>query len=263
MSNEKRHAALLKILAERERATIAELVEALHASVATVRRDITWLAERGLLHRLRGGAERAAVRPQYALAGGSFDHFLAQSSAAKRAIARCAAHMCNDGDTVTIASGSTTFMMVEFLALRRMRILTNSFLMAEQLLTRSQNDIIVPGGLIYREQNVILSPFENDMSQGHYASKMFLGAAALTEVGLLARDPLVLQAERRLLNQANKLVVLADGSKFGEQGAGLILCPLAKLDCVITDDRVSDVSVRMLEQAGVRVVVVSPETSDV
>jgi DeoR family ulaG and ulaABCDEF operon transcriptional repressor len=261
MSNVRRHKALLKILTERERATVEELVEELHASVATIRRDITSLAQRGLLHRLRGGAERLAGRPRYALAGGTFDQYLAVFPHEKRAIAQHAAGMCQDGDTITISSGTTTFMMVEFLVERRMRILTNSFLMAEQLLTRSLNEIIVPGGLIYREQNVILSPFENDVTQNHYASKMFLGAAGLTEIGLLARDPLVIQAERRLINQANKLVVLADSSKFLSSGAGLILCPLQKLHCVITDDRVSEASVRMLEGAGVKVITVSPEAS--
>lgn len=258
MSNDARRKALLKILTERERATLEELVEELHASIATIRRDITFLAQRGLLHRLRGGAERVATTPHYALAGGTFDQYLSILPAQKRAIAQRAAAMCQDGETITISSGTTTFMMVEFLAKRRMTILTNSFLMAEQLLTRSQNQIIVPGGLIYREQNVILSPFENDVTQNHYASKMFLGAAGLTEVGLLARDPLVTQAEKRLLDQANKLVVLADSSKFDNPGAGLILCPLQKLHCVITDDRVSDASVQMLERAGVKVIIVAP-----
>jgi len=259
MLNDKRRKALLKVLAERQRATVAQLVELVHASPATVRRDIVWLAERELLHRVRGGAEHLAKARHHALAGETFQHNLSLRSDEKRAIARRAAAMCQDGETVIINGGTTTFMMVEFLAERRMKILTNSFLMAEQLLTRSQNEIIVPGGQIYREQNVILSPFESDVTQHHYASRMFMGAAALSPMGLLEGDPLLIQAEKRLINQADELVVLADSAKFGNRRAGLILCPLERVHCVITDEAVSDASVQMLEAAGVKVVTVAPE----
>jgi DeoR family transcriptional regulator, ulaG and ulaABCDEF operon transcriptional repressor len=259
MLNDKRRKSLLKILAEKQRASIEQLVNLLHASPATVRRDIVWLAQRELLHRVRGGAEYLAKNRHHGLGGETFQHSLAVFPAQKRAIARRAAEMCHDGETVIINGGTTTFMMVEFLAERNMKILTNSFLMAEQLVSRSQNEIIVPGGQIYREQNVILSPFDSDVTQHHYANRMFMGAAALSPMGLLERDPLLIQAEKRLINQADELVVLADSSKFANKRAGLILCPLERVSCVITDEAVPAAAVQMLEAAGVKVIAVAPE----
>ena len=55
--------------------------------------------------------------------------------------------------------------MVHFLTDRRMQVFTNSFPIAEHLLKHSKNTVMLPGGTIYREQNIILSPFDNDVTR--------------------------------------------------------------------------------------------------
>jgi DeoR family ulaG and ulaABCDEF operon transcriptional repressor len=259
MVNHKRRKGLLKLLAEHQAVSVEQLVGWLCASPATVRRDIAWLAERNMLVRTRGGAEMLPQRKRsFALSGESFLHNIDHYSAQKRAIARHASSLCQDEETIIINGGTTTYMMCEFLVDKRLKILTNSFLMAERLLTSSENDIILPGGKVYREQNVILSPFDNDITQHHYAGKMFMGVFGLSVLGLMEADPLLIQAEKRLISQTEELYVLADSSKFARK-AGLILCGLNRVHCVITDTGASDAAVQMLEQAGVRVVAVAPE----
>jgi DeoR family ulaG and ulaABCDEF operon transcriptional repressor len=71
-------------------------------------------------------------------------------------------------------------------------------------------------------------------------------------------DPLLIQAEKRLISQAEELVVLADSSKFARK-AGLILCGLDRVSTVITDTDASDKAVQTLEQYGVKVVTVEPD----
>jgi len=259
MVNHKRRKRLLKLLAEHNSATVQQLVEWLNASPATVRRDISWLAGRNLLTRTRGGAENLLPRTrQFPLTSETFQNNIACFASRKRAIARHAAGMCNDGETIIINGGTTTFMMAEFLAEKQLKILTNSFLMAERLLGSSENEIIVPGGRVYREQNVILSPFDNDITQHHYASKMFMSVYGLSLLGLMEADPLLIQAEKRLINQAEELVVMADSSKFARK-AGLILCGLDRVSCVITDTDVTDKAVGLLEHYGVKVITVEPD----
>jgi len=259
MINHNRRKRLLALLGEHTALTVEQFCHLLNASAATVRRDIAWLAERDMLTRTRGGAERLAQkRGAFALSGETFQASLARQPAQKRAIARHAAEMCDNGETIIINGGTTTFLMAEYLAQKRLKILTNSFLMAERLLTTSENQIIVPGGQIYREQNVILSPFENDITQHHYASKMFMGIYGVSMLGLMEADPLLIQAEKRLLGQAEQLVVLADSSKFSRK-AGLILCGLNRVNCLVTDTGISDAAAQMMEQAGVKVVTVAPE----
>jgi DeoR family ulaG and ulaABCDEF operon transcriptional repressor len=259
MVNHKRRKRLLKMLQEHSAASVPQLVDWLNSSPATVRRDIVWLAERQLLIRTRGGAEHLEQKkPALPLATDTFQNGLRSFAERKRGIARHAATMCEAGETIIINGGTTTFMMAEFLVNHRLKILTNSFLMAERLLVTSHNEIILPGGTIYREQNVILSPFENDITQHHYASKMFMSVYGLSLLGLMEADPLLIQAEKRLISQAEELVVLADGSKFGKK-AGLILCGLNRVACVITDTSASDSAVQLLERSGVRVITVAPE----
>lgn len=261
MVNHKRRKGLLKLLAEHHSVSVEQLVELLSTSPATVRRDIAWLAERNMLIRTRGGAEMLPQKKRaFALSGETFQSKLEQFAAPKRAIARHAAALCVDGETIIINGGTTTYMMCEFLVDKRLKILTNSFLMAERLLTSSENEIILPGGKVYREQNVILSPFDNDITQHHYAGKMFMGVFGLSLLGLMEADPLLIQAEKRLISQTEELYVLADSSKFARK-AGLILCGLNRVTCVITDTDASDAAVQMLEQAGVKVIAVEPEAA--
>ncbi|PUA17684.1 DeoR family transcriptional regulator [Glaciimonas sp. PCH181] len=260
MVNHKRRKGLLKLLAEHTTASVEQMVDWLNASPATVRRDIAWLAERNLLIRTRGGAENLQQKKRtFTLTGETFQNNIERNATQKRAIARQASSMCADGETIIINGGTTTYMMVEFLAEKRLKILTNSFMMAERLLMSSENEIILPGGTVYREQNVILSPFDNDITQHHYAAKMFMGVFGLSMLGLMEADPLLIQAEKRLISQAEELIVLVDSAKFAKK-AGLILCGLNRVSCVITDTGVSDAAVQMLEQAGVKVIAVAPET---
>jgi DeoR family ulaG and ulaABCDEF operon transcriptional repressor len=262
MVNHKRRKSLLKLLAEHQVVTVPQLVEWLNASPATVRRDINWLADRKLLARTRGGARNIEQKSrQHPLASETFDNNIQCFASRKRAIARYAASMCSDEETIIVNGGTTTFMMTEFLTVKHLKILTNSFLMAERLLVSSKSEVIVPGGTIYREQNVILSPFDNDITQHHYASKMFMSVYGLSLLGLMEADPVLIQAEKRLISQTEELIVLADSSKFARR-AGLILCGLERVSTVITDTDVSDKAVQMLEHSGVKVITVQPDETD-
>ena len=135
------------------------------------------------------------------------------NTAKKRAIAREAVALCSNGEPIIINGGTTTFQMVHFLASRRMPVLTNSFPIAEHLLRHSKNTVLLPGGTIYREQNIILSPFDNDVTRNFYARRMFMGAQGLGAAGLMEADPLLIQAEQKLIDQAEELVVLVDSQQ--------------------------------------------------
>jgi DeoR family ulaG and ulaABCDEF operon transcriptional repressor len=67
-------------------------------------------------------------------------------------------------------------------------------------------------------------------------------------------DPLLIQAEQKLIDQAEELVLLVDASKF-RQRSSLILCPLSRISTVITDDGIEDREAKMLEAAGVGLIV--------
>ena len=261
MHESERHRIILSAVQERPVATVVDLCSLTGASEATIRRDIATLHVQKKLRRVRGGAEAIAPPQFVGLAGRPFSVNETFNIAQKRAIARAAVDLCDEGDAIIINGGTTTFQMVHPLSARRLQVLTNSFPIAEHLLKHSRNTVLLPGGAIYREQNIILSPFDNDVTRNFYARRMFMGAQGLGPLGLMEADPLLIQAEQKLIGQADELVVLVDSSKFRNRSS-LILCPLSRIHTVITDDRIEDRAAQMLEAADVRLIVAEAAASD-
>lgn len=252
MHEKERHRLIVSAVQEKPVVTVQELVDLTDSSEATIRRDIAALHVQKRLRRVRGGAE-ALTPPQFiGLAGRPFSVNETLHAAQKRAIARAAVGLCGEGESIIINGGTTTFQMVHFLASRRMTVFTNSFPIAEHLLKHSKNTVMLSGGTIYREQNIILSPFENDVSRNFYARRMFMGAQGVSSLGVMENDPLVIQAEQKLIDQAEELVLLVDSSKFARRSS-LILCPLERVSTVITDNQAPEEAIAMLQAAGVRV----------
>jgi DeoR family ulaG and ulaABCDEF operon transcriptional repressor len=254
MHEKERHRIILSAVQDRPVVTVQELVVLTDSSEATIRRDIAQLHVQKKLRRVRGGAESIHPPQFVGLAGRPFSVNETINIAQKRAIAQKAVELCEDGDAIIINGGTTTFQMVHPLATKRCQVFTNSFPIAEHLLKNSKNTIMLSGGVIYREQNIILSPFENDVTRNFYAKRMFMGAQGLGPLGLMEADPLLIQAEQKLIGQADELLVLADSSKFSARSS-LILCPLERISTVITDDGIPDSAANMLEQADIHLIV--------
>lgn len=254
MHERERQRIILSAVQERSVATVAELVELTDSSEATIRRDIAGLHLEGRLRRVRGGAEGLSPPQQASLVGRPFSVNRTLNAVAKRAIAREAVALCEDGDDVVINGGTTTFQMVHGLATRRLQVLTNSFPVAAHLLEHSKNTVMLAGGTLYREQGIVLSPFEDDFASHFHARRMFVGAHGVGRLGLTESDPLVIQSERRFMDQSDELVVLADSSKFSRRSS-LVFCALDDIDVLVTDEGIDDASAAMLERAEVRLIV--------
>lgn len=255
MHESERHRLILSVLREKPIATIKEMVLLTDSSEATVRRDIGALHRQKKLRKMRGGAEALNPSHPIGLAGRPFAYNKTVNVARKRAIARKAVELCEDGDAIIINGGTTTFQMVHYLSARSMQVFTNSLPIADHLLSHSKNGVIVPGGTIYREQNIILSPFEDDGSKHFAARRMFMGAQGVAATGILEADALVVQAEEKLLGRAEELVVLVDSSKF-ERRTSMVLCPLQRVSTIITDNGVPDHARAIIEEAGVELIIV-------
>ncbi|WP_111640648.1 DeoR/GlpR family DNA-binding transcription regulator [Marinimicrobium alkaliphilum] len=257
MLEKQRQQLILDFLDESQFASVRILCEQLSSSEATIRRDLNKLAELGKIKKIRGGAEAipSAVAPAVKISGKSFWVDKEKNVQTKRLIAKRAVELCADGESIIINGGSSTFMMAEFLQERQMNILTNSFVLAHELLESSQNQITLPGGEVYRKQSIILSSFENDTTQNYHGSKMFMGCPGISEVGVMETDPLLILAEQKLRKRAEKLIVLADSSKIGVKG-NLIFSSLSDVDAVITDSNADRATLKYFEQQGIEVIVV-------
>ncbi|MEN0116336.1 MAG: DeoR/GlpR family DNA-binding transcription regulator [Agrobacterium cavarae] len=254
MYESERHRIILSAIQEKPVVTVQDIAELTDASEATIRRDIASLHVQGKLRRVRGGAE-AVHPPQLGnLAARPFRVSESVNIDKKRAIARKAVDLCEEGDAIIINGGTTTFQMVHFMSARRLQVMTNSFAIAEHLVKHSKCNVSVPGGAIYRDQSLILSPFENDAIRNFYARRIFIGAQGVGALGIMESDAMVIQSEQKLMRQAEELIVMVDSSKFRKRSS-LILTPLDTVSTIITDEDISDEAARMVEAAGVTLVI--------
>ena len=112
----------------------------------------------------------------------------------------------------------------------------------------------MPGGAIFREQNIILSATGDDLMPRFHAPRLFMGAAGIGEQGLLQADVVLVAAERRLIERADQLIVLVDSSKF-DAPSGNVVCGLDAIDTVVTDSGITAEHRRLLRRAGVEVII--------
>lgn len=250
MHEKERHRIILSEVSQRSMISISELKTLMGASEATVRRDIVALDNEGLLRRIRGGAEPLTPHSVGSLLGKPYTFNQSINIDKKNAIGKLAASMCKDGDSIIINGGTTTYQMVPNLAQQSLNILTNSWPIAEYVHNNTNHNLTLPGGTLYKEQNIILSPFNAGVSSHFLARLMFIGAQGISSRGLLESDPLILQAEQKLMSQAEQVIVMVDSSKFSVRSS-LILCSLERIDTLITDSEIDDDSKKMVLDSGV------------
>ncbi len=261
MHERERWQLILTRLRDRGIVRVADLVGVTGASVATLRRDLAKLEDSGQLRRVHGGAESVASG-QTPLTAPSFDASQTLNADLKRAVAQGAANLCRDGDSIILNAGSTTWFMAQYLRQHRMQVLTNSFPIAQELIAHSMNRVVLPGGELYREAGIILSPFDEDAIQHFAASKMFMSCYSITPLGIIESDPLVARAEAKLLTRTENLIVVADSSKFEARG-NMVVCPLTRVSTLVTDTGAPPHMLDHLRQLGVEVILIDPKEAKV
>ncbi len=225
-------------------------------SPATIRRDLARLEATGRIVRVHGGA-KLAERP-FQLSGMPFDQSITQNFAAKQAIGKAAAALCEPGEGVMIDGGTTTLQMCPHLDGLGLQVLTNSLHIVNTLLPQAGTRILVPSGAVFREQNIILAPAGEASMPRFHAPKLFMGAAAVGAQGVMQQDVVLVAAERRLIDRAEQVVLLVDSSKFAGS-SGAIVCGLDEIDVLITDAGIPPAMADVVKAAGVRLIIVEQD----
>jgi DeoR family ulaG and ulaABCDEF operon transcriptional repressor len=256
MTETERHKLMLDLLKDRPFASVRDLQAVLDASPATIRRDIAKLSATGAVRKVFGGIATAETSgPLDRVAARPFTENQMLGVAAKKAIAQEAAALVQEGDALIIHGGSTCYLFAMLLASRNVRIYTNSMPLAATLWQNGTCHLTLSGGDLYREPGIVFSPEAGPPE--FYASKFFLGAQAITPIGMQESHPLVVRETELLLQRADEVVVLADSRKFGVRARYPIM-PLSRIGTLITDDGLTDANHKMLIDAGIRVLIAKP-----
>jgi DeoR/GlpR family transcriptional regulator of sugar metabolism len=157
MPGESRRNQLLELVRSNGFASLPELAEQLDVSESTIRRDLEFLEQQGAIRRTHGGVFYTGTAPK-------LPHFEERQPAQwdkKQAIAQAAVQLIEDGDTLLLDGGSTTYEVARLLGDRRLQIVTNSLPVANLFATKPQADLVIVGGYVYPRTGVALGPYAN------------------------------------------------------------------------------------------------------
>ena len=252
-----RQVRLRELLTERGMSDLDSLAEALRVSQSTIRRDVDALVAEGMVKRTHGGViwvgDRAAApnaRPY------AFDQRMEYQTDAKRLIARAARKLVQAGETILLDGGTTTFYLAEELddVDINVQIVTNSLPIANHFLNSDNVELVLTGGLLYPRYGVLLGPGAEQNIASIHAKTMFFSVAGVHEQTLYNQNLLLVQAELRMMEQAQRKVLLADSSKFGQQALAR-LCPLKLCDVVVSDSGLSKEHQKLIRTAGCELII--------
>jgi len=249
---EERRNYLLRELQARGYLEIKELVERLEVSGATIRRDLDSLAQDGLVERVRGGALPLARGTSLEL---PYELKRTQYVDEKRRIGRAAAALVEDGDTVILDAGSTTYQVALALMSKvRLTVVTNDLHIALKLAPNPFINLIVTGGITRGPVYTLLGPQAAAFLQTLHVDVTFLGAdAILLHEGQITNVNLdEVPVKQAMIKAGRKVVVVTDSSKFTIVGFARV-CDLEAIDIIFTDDAVDSQVLERLRELEVDV----------
>lgn len=260
MKRRQRLKQILELLGEEPELSLEDACRRLNASPATIRRAFVELQQTGQVERTWGGV-RLAGTGTLRLGPPAFAKRLEQETASKKAIARAAAELLRDGDVVMIDGGTTTFQLADFIALKRIRVITNSLVIAQAIdrlkAGRLGAEVYLTGGLLEPESGIVVGPQAEEFLRRYRAGWAFLGAAGIDGDAATNYNETVLASERLMISQAERLVILADHTKIGRR-AMCELCVTGEVDHLFTDaTQAARNEVKRIRAAGVAVTCVA------
>ena len=227
-------------------ATVAQIAEWLETSPATVRRDLTWLDEQGLIMRTRGGATAIDYPSQTLLRRfvPTYENRLNEYIEEKQAIGQCAAEHIHDGETIILDASSTNHYVLPYLAKKRdLTVITNSLYISKELMTLNESNptltVICSGGTLFMRSYSFIGMIAEQALSQFYVDKAFIGLRGISlHHGLTSPFPEEIPVKRQMIKCARQVFILADHTKFNLTLASLI-APLNVVHTLITDARIA------------------------
>jgi DeoR/GlpR family transcriptional regulator of sugar metabolism len=247
---EERRNRVLELVRVRGFASLPELAGELKVSESTVRRDLDYLEDSGVARRTHGGVFYTGPTPK-------LPHFDLRQSVEwdkKREIAAAATGLIEDGDTILLDGGSTTYELARLLVGRPLQVVTNSLPVAMLFSSSDTVDLVLVGGYVHRRTGVSLGPYANEMLADLNVRRAVISVAGINERGCYNSNLLLVETERAMMASADEVVVVADSTKFGRTCLSQ-LCELSDLDLLVTDHEIDGAWQQTLAAAGVQVLI--------
>lgn len=244
----KRINQILELLTKYEKIEVAALAEQLNVSQVTIRKDLDNLEQKGIVKREHGFAILATTND---ILGRLAYHY-----EEKTIIAKTAASLVHDGDTIMIESGSCCAILADTLTecKKNLTIITNSAFIADYIRRKSNCQIILMGGIYQQDSQALVGPMVRQCAENFYVDYFFIGVDGYSEqTGFTNQDQMRAQAVRDMAIQADQVVVLTESEKFHRRGT-VPLNLKNKIKTVITDGQISNETKELLDKHHIQVI---------
>ncbi|WP_169085194.1 DeoR/GlpR family DNA-binding transcription regulator [Paenibacillus sp. PL91] len=250
---EERKRKIVDYIQSHGRALVPELAEHFQVSESTVRRDLRELEEAKQLRRTHGGAvllQQDSVEP-------SFVEKEVRYRQQKEDVAQKALSFIEEGDTIFLDSGTTTYFMAKHLKnFQKLTVVTNSNMVAQELNQVKHLDLLLTGGTLRYETQALVGPIADRSIDSIRVDKLFMAINGIdTGGGLTTPNLTEAETKRRMIQSAKQVILVTDHSKFGKVSFAKV-AELSDIHHCIVDDAISEQAVREMEAEGIKVTVV-------
>jgi DeoR/GlpR family transcriptional regulator of sugar metabolism len=244
-----RQRKIVDIVNERSSIRVTELSNIFGVTEETIRRDLEKLEKENLLRRSHGGA----VSIEENQSETSYIEREIINAAEKRAIAIEAIKRIEPGDQIVLDASTTAWYMAKELPDMRLTVVTNSIKVAIELSKKDQIRVISTGGSLLSQSLSYVGPLAERSLSMYHVNKAFLSCKGVhLEKGLSDFNELQALVKKKMMEIADKTVLMVDSSKFGVRAFSQI-SSLSNIDYIITDTKVEDSVKKLLEEKYIKI----------
>ncbi len=248
MIKKKRQAQIMEVLLKEESIAVTDLAELLDVSQVTIRKDLTELEQANKLYRSHGKA--IIINPFTFNRSVNEKEKIAVEQ--KEAIGREAAKLIDKDDSIIIASGTTIHALARNIKPKHRLTVVSASLPASDILSQDENnDIIQLGGMVRHSSLSVVGQYSRQILENCSFSKLFIGVDGIDfDFGFTTTDMREAELNQQMMRAAQKVIVLADSSKFGKRGFAKI-GNIDDIDLIITDAGVSANVINQINDHGI------------
>lgn len=214
MLKEERQQFILEKLNKSGIIKVADLTDELEATEMTIRRDLRFLEERGLLIRIHGGAKLK-----------EYIRFEELSPSEKRSIntkhkievARIAASLINDNDNIYIGPGTTTEYMYDYIEARNVKVITNCLNIFEKFKDDDRFEVILIGGRLRKRTSTFVGAFANEALSKIRVKMSFIGANGISGNDIMTSNEEEGESQRIIINNSMERYLVCDCNKIEKE----------------------------------------------
>ena len=252
MMKEQRHEIIMEELIKHGSVLVTDLVRLLDVSAVTVRKDLTELEKSDKLYRSHGKA--VLINPYINNRSVSEKEKFATDE--KHAIGREAARLITRNDSICIASGTTVHALARNIQpIHKLTVVSASLAVSNILSQHEDVDIIQLGAVMRHSSLSVVGEYAARFLAQCSFSKLYLGVDGIDiDYGITTTDMREAALNNKMIDAAQKTIVLADSSKFGRRGFAKI-ADMDSVDVIITDAGISPKVIKQIEDLGIELII--------